>query len=310
MAAFVALNVKKARAIGPSPSLVARMKSMLAAALVDDLSPESWSAVARALKYGSTQLVEDLIVGTGESLTRAWGERFVAAVRDAYEHAANTELARVKSGVRIFLSKAAPDRLMERGEAMRAERKPGKTNRFTGVPHSDEFIRRQAASLVVRVSRDQRQAIRESLLARYSKERRPETLVRDLKQTIGLDPRRAKALRNFEDQLRASGSKNVVTQVERYRKELLQNRAETIARTESAVVEGQAKFEAWNIAVDEGAVPVDAEMEWVSSADACGACAFLDGERVPVGDAFPSSIGPALPPLHPNCGCTLVLRSF
>lgn len=293
--------LKRARVVGPSPSLVRRMKNMLFDALVDDLSPDSWAAVARALRYGSMQLVEDLIVGTGDSLTRAWSDRLVAVVRDAYEHAANTELARVKSGMRLTLANVS-----------KAKRKvdSGK-NRFVDVPHSDVFIRQRSADLVVRVSHDQRQAIREQLLARYNKDRRPETLVRDLKQVVGLDPRRVKALRNFEDKLRATpGARDVAAQVERYRKELLQNRAETIARTESATIENQAKFEAWDIAMDEGALPTDAEYEWVASADACPTCEELDGERVPVGEAFPSSGGPALPPLHPNCYCTLVLRSF
>lgn len=293
--------LKRARVVGPSPSLVRRMKNTLLAALVDDLSPDSWAAVARALRYGSMQLVEDLIVGTGDSLTRAWSDRLVAVVRDAYESAANAELARVKSGMRLTLANVS-----------KAKRKvdSGK-NRFVDVPHSDAFIRQRSADLVVRVSQDQRQAIREQLLARYNKDRRPETLVRDLKQVAGLDPRRAKALRNFEDNLRASpGARDVAAQVERYRKELLQNRAETIARTESATIENQAKFEAWDVAMDEGALPTDAEYEWVASADACPTCEELDGERVPVGEAFPSSGGPALPPLHPNCYCTLVLRSF
>lgn len=303
---FVAMPVlKRLRVVGPSPALVARMKSMLFDALVDDLSPDSWAAVARALRYGSMQLVEDLVVGTSDALTRAWSDRLVAVVRDAYEHAANTELARVKSGIRVVLTKAAPDRLMERGAEQRAARPK---NRFVDVPHSDAFIRQKAAALVVRVSRDQRQAIREQLLARYSNERRPETLVRDLKQVVGLDPRRAKALRSFEDKLRESGTKNVVAQVDRYRGELLQNRAETIARTESSAIENKARQEAWEIAVDEGALPIDAEQEWVATPEACPDCQALDGMRVGIGEDFPRGLSG--PPAHPSCCCGVVVRSF
>jgi hypothetical protein len=196
------------------------------------------------------------------------------------------------------------------GEPPKPKKPPRTKNRFPGVPHSDEFIRERAASLVVQVSRDQRQAIRDAIQTRYTRERRPETLVRDLRNTVGLDPRRARALRTFEDKLRESGAKNVSAQVDRYREKLLQNRAETIARTESVAVENQARMEAWDIAMDAGELPADAEQEWVSTGEACPRCQELDGVRVPVGEAFPSSLGPALPPLHPNCYCTCHQRSM
>lgn len=275
--------------------IVRAVAAMVEDALVEDLSPESWQAVARALDYGSMQLVEDLILGEG--FVRLWSDRFVRALGGSYEAIANDELRRVRSGVRVALYE-------------KAKKKPvdSTLNRFPRVPHSDAFIRQQAASLVVRVTRDQRQAIREQLVARYSRERRPETLVKDLKNIIGLDPRRAKALRRFEDQLREKKTKDVASKVERYRKELLQNRAVTIARTESSAIENEAKRAAWAIAVDEGVLPIDAEQEWVANADACPACEDRDGDRVAVGDLFPGGL--AGPPAHPSCYCGLVLRSF
>ncbi len=279
-------------------STVAALARTIQEALVDDLSPDSWQAVVRALEYGSMQLVEDLIVGSGESLTRAWSDRFVLALGGAYETIANAELAKTRSGMRVVLFQKAK---------WKSPIDPTR-NRFTSVPHNDTFIRQQAASLIVRVSRDQRQAIREQLMARYSRERRPETLIRDLKLTVGLDPRRTRALRNYEDKLRESGAKNVAAMVDRYRKDLLQSRAETIARTESSAIENRAKQEAWSIAADEGAIPSDAEQEWVAHEDACPTCDELDGMRVAVGDTFPGGL--AGPPAHPSCFCGLVLRSF
>ncbi len=282
---------------------IARLAAGLREALVEDLSPESWHAVIAAISRGELWIVENIMLGTAEeSLAPAWADRFVAALGGTYTESANAELARVGVRMRVELYQKALEK---------AAKKPKRSkNRFPGVPHSDEFIRQHAADLVVRVSREQRQAIREQIAARYNNERRPETLVRDLRNVVGLDPRRARALRTFEDKLRENGARSVSEQVERYRNTLLQNRAETIARTESVAVENQARMEAWDIALDAGELPHDAEQEWVSTGDACPLCDELDGMRVPVGEAFPSSHGPALPPLHPNCYCVITLRSF
>jgi hypothetical protein len=282
-----------------SIATIARMKSALAQVLVNDLSPESWRAVIAALERGDLLAVENLMLGDERAMSEAWGERFVQAFGGTYTQAANAELARVGAGMSIELYR-------------KADKPKRSKNRFPGVPHNDDFIRSQAAALVVSVSRDQRQAIRETLLARYNRRVRLETTVRDLRNVVGLDPRRARALRTFEDQLRTAGARGVDAQVQRYKTELVRNRAETIARTESVAIENQARIEAWDIAIDSGALPSDAEQEWVSSSDPCQWCQAMDGQRVPVGEAFQSErYGEVFqPPLHPNCLCLVVLRSF
>ncbi len=150
------------------------------------------------------------------------------------------------------------------------------------------------------------------LLARYNNEKRPETLVRDLRRSIGLDAPRARALRSFEDGLKDSGAKNVDGQVERYRAQLIRSRAETIARTESVAVDNQGRIQAWQVAIDAGSIPVDTEQEWVTQGEPCKDCEAMDTQSVPVGGMFTSpKYGEiAQPPLHPNCYCILVVRAF
>lgn len=279
---------------------IARMKRSIREALVNDFSPDSWIAVTRALTQGTWMNVENLLVGDGDNLPKEWADRFVDALGSTYLAAANDELARVGARMKLELYEKARKKIVR------------SKNRFTGVPHSDEMIRKRAAELVVQVSRAQKQAIRETLIERYNNDRKPEAMVRSLKQIVGLDPPRARALRNYENQLRKDEARDVTGKVERYREKLLQNRAETIARTESVAVENMARVEAWGVAADAGEIPIDAEQEWVTSVEPCVHCIALDGQRVPVGESFASEkFGQvAAPPLHPNCYCTLVLRTF
>ncbi len=288
-----------------SSASIALFTREMVQALTHDLDPSDWQKVIAHIERGDMLGVENAILGsnhTADHLNNAWSDRFVRALSNTYTGIANHQLRRV--GTRMSLE------LYQKGEVSKA---PAKSkNRFPGVPHNDSFIRGKAAKLVVSVSRDQRQAIREALLARFNRRTHPETLVRDLKNTIGLDPRRARALRNFEDQLREQKVKNVDAQVERYKAELVQSRAQTIARTETVSIETEAKQQAWSIAMDAGDVPEEAEQEWVSSSDPCPDCQAMDGQRVPVGEPFQSEkYGPVNGPgLHPNCVCDVILRSF
>lgn len=288
---------KAQRAAKPSPATVATMARAMRSALVHEPSTDEWEMIVRYLWRGDLASAERVLMGDPYVLARAWAQRHIDAFGQTYLDAAHAELERVGSRTRLTLFEKA------------AKKTP---NRFPGVPHSDEFIRRKAGELIVRVSDDQRRAVRDMLLERYNNEKRPETLVRDLRRSIGLDPRRAKALRNFENDMRARGAKNIDSQVERYRERLIRDRAETIARTESVAIENQAKIEAWDIAINAGDIPQDSEQEWVTSTDCCDDCAELDGERVEVGGSFKSAkYGTVFsPPLHPRCYCTLVLRSF
>lgn len=282
---------------------IALMTREIVQALTHDLDPSDWHKVIAHLERGDLLGVENAILGsnhTADHLNNAWSDRFVRALGNTYTGIANRQLHQVGTRMTLQLYQKA------------ARKDPTKSaNRFPGVPHNDSFIRGKAAKLVVSVSRDQRQAIREALLSRFNTRLRPETLVRDLKNTIGLDPRRAKALRNFEDKLREAKAKNVDAQVERYRADLIQSRAQSIARTETVSIETEAKQQAWDIARDAGDIPDEAEQEWVSSDDPCEDCQAMDGQRVALGELFVSpKYGPIKGPgLHPNCVCDVILRS-
>ena len=76
-------------------------------------------------------------------------------------------------------------------------------------------------------------------------------------------------------------------------------RAETIARTETRIADVQGNLELYKAS---GLVN---EKEWVAFAECCDECQDLDGVQVALEDEFPNDGGDG-PPLHPNCRCTFL----
>lgn len=81
-------------------------------------------------------------------------------------------------------------------------------------------------------------------------------------------------------------------------------RADTIARTETMDAANEGLAESWEQAVEEGLLPPGAMKEWIAVGDslACEDCMGVNGEQVTLDKSF--SVGDD-PPLHPNCRCTM-----
>ena len=81
-------------------------------------------------------------------------------------------------------------------------------------------------------------------------------------------------------------------------------RAETIARTETAAADVQGNMEAYREAADNG---IEVLKKWITANDDLVSvdCA-MNGESDPIGldEAFPS--GASEPPEHPNCRCDIL----
>lgn len=76
------------------------------------------------------------------------------------------------------------------------------------------------------------------------------------------------------------------------------DRAEMIARTETAFADVQGNLDAYKQAGIEA-------KEWKASQDACDECENLEGVIVPIDEDFPDDGGDG-PPLHPNCRCDVL----
>jgi len=77
------------------------------------------------------------------------------------------------------------------------------------------------------------------------------------------------------------------------------DRAETVARTETAYADVGGNLEAYK------ASGVVSDKQWLTAADCCDDCEELDGEVVGLDEDFPGDGGDG-PPLHPNCRCDVL----
>lgn len=98
--------------------------------------------------------------------------------------------------------------------------------------------------------------------------------------------------------LEAGDSNDVLATVLRRGYAFSADRAEMIARTETAYADVEGNLEAYR---QSGVVEAK---KWITGAGCCDLCDELNGTIVPLAGAFPG--GRPGPPLHPNCRCDIV----
>lgn len=140
----------------------------------------------------------------------------------------------------------------------------------------------------------------------------------------GIDLRRLRDFR-FDGQLKsamASGKPippaQIDKMVEAYARKYRQFRAQTIARTEALRATNFGVQDAWRQIIDQGAAPEQlVRRQWIVAKDErlCEICSPIPGmnpkKGVPFAQAFATPSGPhMLPPMHPNCRCTVFIRRY
>lgn len=140
----------------------------------------------------------------------------------------------------------------------------------------------------------------------------------------GIDLRRNRDFR-FDPSLKSAMSSGkpippdkIDKMVAAYARKYRQYRARTIARTEALRATNFGVQDAWRQAIEAGSIPEDlVRRQWIVSRDErlCEICApipKLNPKRgVKFGQPFVTPNGPTfLPPIHPNCRCTVFIRRW
>ena len=185
-------------------------------------------------------------------------------------------------------------------------------------PNSLAFAQRRAGELVTSIDALTRLSVRKAIIDAFNEGLDYRATARRIKSVVGLHPRFADAVTNFEKReyarLVKSGVKEATARAKaierstRYSDSLKSKRATMIARTEIQIAQNEGRQEGWNQAAEQGYVDVESQKMWVIAQDerTCPICSELDGEIVPWNETFSS--GHETPGrVHPNCRCTMVI---
>jgi len=173
----------------------------------------------------------------------------------------------------------------------------------------------RSSNLIVQIQESQRNAVRDIVAQAVAGGGTAETVARQVRAVVGLDPRRAAALGKFAQErfTQATTPKAqaaAAKAVERYRKRLLRSRGEVIARTEVLSAMHAGQLDAWTEAKNRGEIGAGMVKRWIVTPDdrLCPYCAPLQGQQVQPTEPFKTTYGPKdTPPAHPQCRCVMAL---
>jgi hypothetical protein len=177
-------------------------------------------------------------------------------------------------------------------------------------PYTSRWLDERTGNLITNIAESARENIKGMVTRAWTDGIPPDQLADIIRPTIGLTEAQGRAVENryrsaVEDDVPEA---KAASQAAAYADDLLSQRAETIARTETMAASNAGAHDAWADARDNGLLPDGCLREWVASSEdngACEPCADMDGDTAPLDGEFESADGPIDgPPLHPRCRCT------
>lgn len=166
------------------------------------------------------------------------------------------------------------------------------------------FAEEQAAKMITEITDETEANIRALIADAIRSGKSPYDAAESIHDLIGLTAAQGQAAQKYRQQLIDSGLNAIKAdeKAQEYADELLDRRAETIARSEIMDALNGGQNEAWAQAQDEGFLSEDATKEWITTdTETCDECVAYDGQQVSIADEFQDGD----PPLHPNCRCTI-----
>ena len=180
-------------------------------------------------------------------------------------------------------------------------------------PRALEWIEKYGASDVVDIDASTKQAIRNIVREGYETGITPRNQARRIRELVGLDERRAEALRKYSENLFSKGlsEARVWELIEKKGRALLNARALTIAVNETSEASAQAGYWSTKSACERGVLdPTEYEGYRIVTPDErlCSRCAPIAGESRQIPDGTYESTGSNTAKVHTCCRCCEGLR--
>lgn len=187
----------------------------------------------------------------------------------------------------------------------------------TGNSRITRWLNTRTADLVMNIDQTSKQSIQQAVTASFNRALTPRQVAQTIKDSIGLLPQSEKALRKYSDGLIARGYTldNMYKLSGAYADRLLNQRAQTIARTETKFALNRGQLAVWQSAQSQGLLGRDATKTWIVDGRPCETCEPMDGVTVPLNEPWvittpTGSYAVEIPTdSHPNCMCDMILDS-
>lgn len=252
-------------------------------------------------------------------------------------------LTSVSRRMQMNIQGAVQSTILGAGEAVSTELSSSLGVSFsfdTTNPNAVIAARRNAATMVRRVTDETRQSIRNVVGNMFTEGVPPEKAAREIRTMVGLREQHMKAVRNFRAQveagevaavdrrldaatkqrIRSAIRRDVVDPdfvddvAETYRKSLLNRRANDIARTETIRASSAGTQQTWRQAADKGLIDREqARRVWIVTPDdrlrpSHAAIPGMNPGGVRLNEPFDTPFGPMMhPPAGVNCRCATSL---
>jgi hypothetical protein len=168
------------------------------------------------------------------------------------------------------------------------------------------WAQQHAGELLVDVSDATRRSVKEIITRAQVEGLNADEQAALIADVIGLTERDANAVFNRRDELENDGTpdEEIDAEVSAYAEDLLEERADLIAVTETNMAANEGQLEAWDQAVENGMLPPDVLRKCFANDGCCDVCDDADGQVVGLDEPFVVD-GEEFdtPPFHPRCRC-------
>ena len=179
-------------------------------------------------------------------------------------------------------------------------------------PRAVEWAQQSSAKLVTNVTQSQKELVADLVTRAQAEGRTVQQTARDLREFIGLLPQHAEAVEHYKAGLLADGVAEAKADRlgEKYARELLAYRTETIARHELLTATHEGQLQSIREAVSQGQLdPSVTQRVWTAADDErlCDICEPMDGVGVPADEPWTLEDGtPVWIPqeAHVQCRCS------
>ena len=286
--------------------------------------PEFWQILHQIADAEAERMIQDVLAAMDAAQRQVAMEELLAAVEAGDVHAAMQAIGWEVNGPLLLDKALRPHLELVFADAAQAMQAYLPEDAALGIsfdltnPRAVEWAKANAARLVTEVSTETRDAIRDTISRAISGDLGPSQAAQQIRDRIGLTTRQAQAVANLETRLTEAGTSadTIATAAARYTRQLLNYRAELIARTETITSANAGQQELWLQGVEQGLIdPHAARRHWLVTPDdrldqaICAPIPSMNPRGVGLTEPFQTPVGPLMHPVaHPQCRCAMSLE--